>query len=87
MNEKTRVEFTRDEKLERAEDEILEPAARPEPKTLDVKVFLEDYVVEEDVTEVGERSGVGQVVVPQVPADAAGNLSHAGACRMNVKGD
>ena len=84
LNEEMRVEIMRDEKLERAEDEILEPSARPKPEAPDVKVLLENDVVEEDVAEVGERSEVGEVVVPQVPAHAVRDLLHAGAC--SVKG-
>ena len=41
-----------DEKLQSTEDEIFKPSARPEPKALDVEVFLEHNVIEEYIIEI-----------------------------------
>ena len=69
----------RQEEFQGAQDGVLHVVAEPQPVALHVEVLLEDDLVEEDVLGEGQPLALGQVVVPQVAAQPAGQLLHARA--------
>ena len=50
FDKEVREEIAGNEKLQSTKHEIFKPSTRPEPKALDVEIFPEHNVIEEDIT-------------------------------------